>query len=78
MREHVDTMFTLRLLDLLHVGLHALLRESLCERRSTQRGGVQACKGDELPDVAQLAQTTDKRSLLSSIGDGPLPIEAWR
>ena len=41
-----------------------------------QRGGVQACQGDELPDVAQLAQSLDESGLLVH-GHGLRPVEGW-
>lgn len=74
MGDDVDTLLHLGLLHELAVGAHAVLGEGLGELVRDKRGGVQAGQGDELPRVAELAETLDVGLLLVA-GHGLLPVE---
>lgn len=75
--DDVNALLHFRLLNELAVGAHAVLRERLGELVRDKRGSVQSSQSDELPRVAELAETLDVGLLLVA-GHGLLPVEGGR
>lgn len=76
MRDDVDLVLHLRLLDEFAVGTHAALGEALGERVADECRAVQARQCDELPAIAQSCETLDVRLLLVA-RHRLLPVEGW-
>jgi len=72
--DNVDLALHLGLLHQLAVRAHAVLGVRLGELVRDERGRVQTGQRDELPAVAELAETLDVRLLLLG-GHGSLPVE---
>ena len=73
-RDYITSNLDFRFLDQLPISPHASLHECRCELVGNQGGRVQTREGDELPAVAEFAETGDVGFLFGG-GHGALPVE---